>query len=272
MKKLLFLTDFSENAKRAIYYGLRLFSSVPCEINIIHSTYQPYTVANTPASPVDVRTEVEREKMEELETAIDNDFPKHQFNIKTEIMYGDILGTTDHLVKTEGIELIVMGTHGVSGFAEAFIGSNTTAVIREIDCAVLAVPENCEFVAPKKIILAIDKDETLMELVFRPLIDLAEYHQSEMIVLHVAKSMDEAEAKSYENLERYLANVPHRLITIYDEDISEGVDGFSKAYQADILGIVNQKLGFFQGIFHQSLSRKLALRTTIPLMIMSNQK
>lgn len=272
MKKLLFLTDFSENAKRAIYYGLRLFSGVPCEINIVHSTYQPYTVPNTPASPVDVRTEEEREKMAELQLAINDDFPNNQFNIKTEIMYGDILGTTNHLVKTEDIELIIMGTHGVSGFAEAFIGSNTTAVIREIDCAVLAVPENCEFIVPKKIILAVDKDEPLMELVFKPLIGLAELHQSEMIVLHVARSMDEAEAKDYENLERYLTNVPHRFITIYDEDISEGVDGFSRAYQADILGIVNQKLGFFQGMFHKSLSKKLALGTTIPLMIMSNQK
>lgn len=272
MKKLLFLTDFSKNAKHAIYYGLKLFGGVPCEINIIHSTYQPYTIPNTSASPVDVRTEDEREKMEELISAINNDFPDHQFDIKAEIMYGEILGVSNFLVETREIELIVMGTHGVSGFAEAFIGSNTTSIIREIDCTVLAVPEKYEFVAPQKIILAVDKDEPHMELVFKPIVDLAELYKSEMIVLHVAKDMDEVEADNYDNLERYLSNVPHRFITIFDEDIPEGVDGFSRAYQADILGIVNQKRGFFQGMFHKSLSRKLALATTIPLLIMSNQK
>lgn len=272
MKELLFLTDFSENAKKAIYYGLKLFKEIPCTINIIHCIYLPYSKPNSSASPVDIRTEEERELLADLLKNIESDFPDHQFQINADIMSGDIVGIVDHLVTTREIDLVVMGTHGISGIAEAFIGSNTTTIIREVDCAVLAIPLNCEFKTPEKIVLAIDKDEQLMELVYQPLVKLAEHFKAEAIVLHVAKEMDESDGQNYENIERYLENVPHSLITIYDEDINEGIDGFSRAYQADILGIVNQKLGFFQGMFHKSLSRKLALHTSIPLMILSHQK
>ncbi|MEZ4905923.1 MAG: universal stress protein [Spirosomataceae bacterium] len=53
------------------------------------------------------------------------------------------------------IDLIVMGTHGVSGLREFFIGSNAYAVIKLAECPVLTIPPHKKWEGFKKILFPV---------------------------------------------------------------------------------------------------------------------
>src|SRR5215208_7208620 len=67
---------------------------------------------------------------------------QHSHNIKPEI-FQEKGNVTDTIIKTslaQQCDLIVMGTHGASGFRDGFIGSNTYNTIKYATCPVLSVP------------------------------------------------------------------------------------------------------------------------------------
>jgi len=65
---------------------------------------------------------------------------------------------TDNIITTahaEHSDLIVMGTHGASGFREGFIGSNTYQVFKYAKCPVLAIPPVKEFTSFKNVLFPV---------------------------------------------------------------------------------------------------------------------
>ena len=55
----------------------------------------------------------------------------------------------------EQSDLIVMGTHGASGFRDGYVGSNTYGVIKQSACPVLSVPPQKRFLTFRKILFPI---------------------------------------------------------------------------------------------------------------------
>lgn len=65
---------------------------------------------------------------------------------------------SDRILKTAAqtqCDLIVMGTHGASGFRDGFIGSNTYSVFKYASCPVLSIPPKRKFSSFKKVLFPI---------------------------------------------------------------------------------------------------------------------
>lgn len=272
MNTILFLTDFSETARKALFYGLALHQEEECTCYLVHTTYLPYSKENESASPVDVRTEEARTKLQQLRESIDEAFPGHRFQINTDIINGEVTPVAKQLVEQHGIDLIVMGTHGMSAVAEVFLGSNTAALIRQVDCPVLAVPMDYEWEQPSRMVLAWDEDQGLMEYVLEPFVKLAKRLETKVTVVHIGKEMDPVHSGQFSNIKRYTESLDASYLTAFHDDVFYGLDGFVKSSGAQILGIINQKLGFIGNLFHKSLTRQMAFSTDIPLLIMSHKK
>lgn len=59
------------------------------------------------------------------------------------------------LASEENADLIIMATHGASGFREFFIGSNAYKVVKHAPCPVLTVPGNCSKTSYERILFPI---------------------------------------------------------------------------------------------------------------------
>jgi nucleotide-binding universal stress UspA family protein len=65
---------------------------------------------------------------------------------------------TDTIIKTslqQHSDVIIMGTHGASGYRDGFIGTNTYSVIKNSSCPVLTVPPKRKYLSFKKILFPI---------------------------------------------------------------------------------------------------------------------
>ena len=137
---ILFPTDGSDNATQAIHDGFDLVATWDATVHLLHVAEPTNTVFydSTPSAveeadvalfdaakdAISVFAEEATEQGLEIETAIRRGIAAEQI-----IEYAD----------ENGIDLIVMSTHGVTGLDRMFLGSVTERVIRATDIPVLVV-------------------------------------------------------------------------------------------------------------------------------------
>jgi nucleotide-binding universal stress UspA family protein len=74
------------------------------------------------------------------------------------------------------VDLIVIGTHGASGFRQLILGSVTEKVLRDVDCPVLTVPPHAHSTA---------------QLPFRRVLSATDFSPSSLAALQLARSLAE---------------------------------------------------------------------------------
>ena len=82
---------------------------------------------------------------------------QHASDIKPRLLQQEG-NVADTIIKTSlhhQSDLIVMGTHGASGYRDGFIGSNTYNVIKNASCPVLTVPGKKKYLSFRKILFPI---------------------------------------------------------------------------------------------------------------------
>ena len=142
-KKILFCTDFSENADWAFTYALTLAKTFQAKLLLLHVTPQP-------VHPEQLTIYLSEEKLEELKISqkkdLDvnlttrylhkmDDFKDFQINVIEGEPFLEIL----QRAKKESVDLIVMGTHGRTGLDHILFGSTAERVVRKAPCPVLTI-------------------------------------------------------------------------------------------------------------------------------------
>lgn len=157
MKKILVPTDFSVQAEIAIDASIKIASITKSEILFYHASPElPKGWEHWPLREQDKFPE--SRKLEEILKLKMKDFVDRCLDQKLDSRYlintGKLVDNIETLVKEEGIDLIIMGSHGASGKQEFFIGSNTQKVIRKVHADLLILKEPIEEVNFKKVLFS----------------------------------------------------------------------------------------------------------------------
>jgi nucleotide-binding universal stress UspA family protein len=121
---------------------------------------------------------------------------EHALNCTTELKVGPVPQSIIQTALDIDSDLIIMGTHGTSGFREFFIGSSAQKVIKITSCPVLTIPSNRKWMEFKKILFpirpvsgAIEKYDSVRKIITTDasmnLLVLAQtYNEEEKMLLH----------------------------------------------------------------------------------------
>ncbi len=144
-KKILFCTDFSENAHWAFTYALNLAKAYQAELLIFHVIPEPVYLNPDGLAPFLASEALaaleasEKEKVDrELKTYYQekmNGFKNYRVLLKKGVAFYEIIQTA----KEESVDLIVMGTHGRTGLNHILFGSTAERVVRKSGIPVLTV-------------------------------------------------------------------------------------------------------------------------------------
>ena len=157
MKKILVPTDFSEVSFHAAEFAMQLAKRSNAELIVLHSAYFHYFNEFSYGVTVNPKPFID-----ELEKVIDAKLLKFQKRlgnsvvVRTQISSLNLMDAIKETEDSEGIDLIVVGTHGASGLKETFVGSNTEKIVRKTDCPVIAVPSQVEADSIGKILVPLD--------------------------------------------------------------------------------------------------------------------
>src|ERR1700749_616032 len=156
MKTILVPTDFSKNAETALYYAINLANKTQAKLILLHSFHIDYTSGYVPADRIEKDITDATAKWNKELRALYNSVSHHSKNqveyISTENLAVDaILG----VAKEKKADIIIMGTRGVNGkLGRQLFGTNSSKVIEQASCPVMAIPEERIHNEVKKIVYA----------------------------------------------------------------------------------------------------------------------
>ncbi|MFN4971807.1 MAG: universal stress protein [Bacteroidota bacterium] len=167
-----------------------------------------------------------------------------------------------HAAQETDTELIVMGTHGVSGFQEFWMGSNAYKVVNSAHSPVLTMREDSRISDFKNIILPIDTSFESRQKV--PVaISIAKHFNSTVHILGVSSGDDKDAEYKVKAFTRQVihslddAHVPHTFNMQLGGNLTDITINYAKQKNADLIIIMTEQelqLGsFFLGKFAQQM-------------------
>lgn len=270
MKKILFPTDFSEVANNAFLYALRLADTIGAEIITLHVYDLPQLdYMNVPVYLLDIYEVTELSNFENYKhhipalRAIAEHHKLEHIKISNVLESGNLVDNIHKISEEEHIDYIVMGTKGAEGLTATFLGSVTERVMHHSKTVVLAVPENCEY-APIRRILFPTKYKPDDVALLAKVKELAAIFNAHIDCLTVALAGTIKEDRENYWKEQIGANI--ELHRIDSEDVEGSILNFIETHNIDMLAMPVHHRGFFEGLFHASLSKKLAFHVKIPIL------
>jgi nucleotide-binding universal stress UspA family protein len=159
MKKILVPCDFSPTAQQAYTFALDLAKKVDAEVYVLRVIDVPFMYDAYSFNPP---LWLNKELWKKLEDDSRESFNKmkaahsRQHDITFRIVEGAVTLTILDFIDKEKIDLVVMGTHGASGFDEIMLGSNTEKVVRFSKVPVIAIRRAVNISSIKDIVFPTD--------------------------------------------------------------------------------------------------------------------
>jgi len=141
IKKILFPTDFSEGALAALPNAVDLAKSYGAKLYLLHVIYDMgmATGLHVPHVSLDaLYDEMEKGAVKELENfggELRRGLPDVECKVIRGVPYEEIL----KFAADNGVDIIVIGTHGRHGIDRVIFGSTAEKVVRNSACPVLTV-------------------------------------------------------------------------------------------------------------------------------------
>ncbi len=141
-KKILFCSDFSENSDLAFSYAHNLATTYHAALFILHVVVEPVSYYWSTPEGVD---QLIAKQTEQVKQEIDARYLRKVEGFRDyEILAraadeGRAFYEIIQAAKEKSVDLIVMGTHGRTGFDHLIMGSTAENVVRKSPCPVLTV-------------------------------------------------------------------------------------------------------------------------------------
>ena len=267
--RVLLPTDFSENAILASKFAVDIANRTNGHIFVLHAYDVPhYERSMTTSLLIEMKKSAEQ-NMKEFEMA---HLAGTGVSYECHVMIGNPIRLSREMVRNHELGMVVMGTKGANGIEEFLIGSNAASVIHNVDVPVLVIPPDSEVKDFKKIVLATDLEFKNKKPPLVRLANFARVYNAEIFLLHIQYGRG-AETGTRELIAEAMGDVKHSYhINAKTEDIEATILEFCEQKGTDVVSAISKRYGFFQGLFHKSLTSKLAYHSKIPLLALHEPK
>ncbi|MBI1341350.1 MAG: hypothetical protein GC171_00295 [Terrimonas sp.] len=258
MSKILVPTDFSMTARNAIGYAIRMAKQVNAELVIFH--------ANDP--------DLNRIEVDILK---DFDFLKKDIeaglvspiSIEYHFENGKLIDLLPKMAAKFKVDLVLMGTNGISDTISFKVGSNAYAAIEECRIPVLVVPPQADFEGINKIVLSVDYRQSFEDLPLIPLMNMLQLLEGELYVLSVIDKEVESQAvpkMDVQKIRTLLKNTAHSFHYVYQEDIEKAINDFCSMHYADMLITFPKNHSWVKKMFNNTHTQNLVYHIKLPVL------
>ncbi len=199
IKRILCPIDFSDHSRNALDHAVAIARWYGSTITLLHVCTAIPVAAYAPGTlilPSAVLTPADRDELRASMRRLADDEGVGDLPVQIEIIEGNTVGEILLTAERLQSDLLVMGTHGRSGFERLVLGSVTEKVLRKATCPVLSVPIGVKDAVPASpvvftdILCAIDFSDCSMTALTHAT-SLAQEADARLTVLHVVEPMPE---------------------------------------------------------------------------------
>ena len=275
MKKILFPTDFSEKANNAFLYALKWAEKYDAEIITLHVYELPIidmSYVDVPIYQAEIYQSLELNSFENFKDQIPalrdiaNQNNLGHIPMKNVLLSGDLVANILQLVESEHINFVIMGTSRVSGFKEMFLGTNTASVMTGSEAYVIGVPDDSSYQPIHKICYTTQFSDEEQDAL-RKLIPIAKKFDASIECIFVQTGDNEVKDVIIADWKLLFEAENVKFNMIKSENVEDSILEFISTNNIDLLAVAKHKRGFWDSLFHASLTKKLAMHIHIPLLV-----
>jgi nucleotide-binding universal stress UspA family protein len=143
-KNVLYCTDFSESAKAALPFAIDMAKKYGSTLHLVHVYQDPEHIAEFEISSqikmdwIKIAQSLGTETERKLKTLC-GDVSSEVKTCQSKMLRGRPPTEIIRYAKENGIDLIVLASHGLSGWEHVLFGSTAERVLRESPCNVLVI-------------------------------------------------------------------------------------------------------------------------------------
>ena len=270
MKRILVPTDFSKHAEYALKVAAQIAKKNDGEIFLVHMLELP-TSGNDALSTAHEIPELMLFKdaaINKLDSIMNSSFLdglKTTKIIQFEMAFDGIVKNA----KAHNADLIIMGSHGASGFQEMFIGSNTEKVVRNSEIPVLIIKKEAGDFEVNKFVFASDFSDEIKKP-FAKVVEFANKFGSELhLVMINTPSSFKPTHIAKEIMDNFIAGFTINKYSTHiynDVNVESGVLNFTNSVDADLIGMSTHGRKGLAHFFNGSISEDLVNHAVRPVV------
>ena len=262
--------DYSPVAKRAAQTAASMAKQFKAELFILHAYSIPVVGLAEGIVIADEIGEVQYKKMEEFVQLLKTENP--EISVQGILEFGSAVDLITNTVDDKKIDLVVMGTRGTLDAFNSFFGSITSHVISQVKCPVLIIPKGCHLHAIGELIFASDFHPTNNTRAYlAPLMSIIKEYEPFVHLVHLSSfpvsdlSEEDIEAMK---LREIFKDTKYTFHFLEAQSPEEALFNFTERYHGDLIVAVTRHYTLWERIFHRSFTKKLALHSDTPLLIL----
>lgn len=279
MKKILVPTDFSKYALNASKLAAEIARKFEARIYFIHvvdiPSYETGVIPGQSQQDVAEGLFILKKAKKDFNELLKQDFLK-DLNVAEGIQFGGVYESTIEQAEKHNIDLIVMGTHGSSGYInDFFVGSNTDKIARLSSIPVLTVKDEVKEAEFKNIVFASDFDEGV-EKSFLKISELVSYFDAKVDLVRIITRDDFYYSGPMIDIMNDFAKktgLKNYECHVYSaESVQIGINEFAQSVNADIITTVTQGRRGLARLFNGSTTSDVMNSSSLPVMTVKAAK
>ena len=270
MKRILVPIDFSKYSEEALKVAAQIARKNKSEIILLHLLELPHQGGDTTniGSSIPEIMFYKNAAIGNLEELMDADYLKGIY-VSEATKFEKVPEGILEVSKTNQVDLIVMGSHGTSGFEELLVGSNAEKVVRLSEIPVLVVKGNDGNFRAQNLVFASDFSKEIRKP-FRKMLEFAKIFDSNLYLVMICtpssfRTTQVAEKIMHDfvadfDIENYSTHVYN------DANIEKGIFNFANSVEADLIAIGTHGRTGLSHFFNGSIGEDVANHSTRPIM------
>jgi nucleotide-binding universal stress UspA family protein len=273
MKRIIVPIDFSEHSEFALKTAVKLAQKNNTELFALHMLEMSDAIlTETDAFQHEKAAYFMKLAQQRFEKFLDKDYLKG-IRITPVVKHFKVWSEVNDVAKENNADLIVMGSHGVSGVKEFFIGSNTERVVRNAEIPVLVVKKDRSQSDIETVVLGVDFAEDSVES-YQKATKIFDDLGYTVHLLYVNlpndtfKSSTEIRRDATEFFNAADGNLDRMkdLNYVSDYTVEQGVINYSQRVDADLIAILTHGRKGISHFFEGSIGEDIANHSPLPVI------
>lgn len=256
MKKIIVGIDFSRGSECAIELAIDMANKIKNSIKLV------YVKSNT-ENDNDIKDKINKLIQRYSPTLTSS-------TMEYAIVEGKVSQELATMASTLDATMVVVGTHGTSGYEKDWIGRNAYKTIEETTCPVLTIRENFDFNRDlENIVLPIDSSvETRQKVPFAAKIATLFNSKIHILGLYTSGSIITMVDKYIEQVEKFLEkyNIEYTTEKTGCENITNATLEYAENINADLIVIMTEQEKKLSNIMLGSYAQQMIHHSMVPVL------
>lgn len=269
MKKIIVLTDFSQQSGYALKAAADIAKKHNLELLVVHMLELNQALISSPEGMYAEQTVFMVKLAEKNLTEFLNKPFLKGITVTPIIKHFKVYSELDVIAEEHGADLIVMGSNGTSGLEEFFIGSNAEKVVRHALIPVLVIKGAVTEFKLDRFVFACDFNDDNLPA-FQKAKDFSKWFDSKMEIVFINTPNDEflSNKDAYQKINKFLmkANAGQQVEIYNDYSVQQGILNYGKSILADAIAIPTHGRKGLSHLFNGSIGEGVVNHARIPVI------